>query len=327
MGSVLLVVCEEMTLVAQVGRRKGELVLQSRPPPVTNEASDHTGRGPKRRTATIPSMPMADTASEKADSATDRWSSATATKWAQRVKCSLIASAREANRRSHPRTVDAGRPSARAMRRCPSPRALAVSAMAITSALSRRRTRVSSWTKTWVQEHDRQNDRRKRRRSVFSTKRTSRSIPYPHGRNPAPRFGQARWPFTRSASTAASSVPTMITAELRLRQEEPSRDRSNDLARGLLRVQLALTLPPRCPPRQDRRHRSRPRCPRRRQAGHQSVLRLHGARPPTGAQSARRSTLLPSAASIHWRRTEAPFSATAARMRALNASLSISSPS
>ena len=34
-----------------------------------------------------------------------------------------------------------------------------------------------------------------------------------------------------------------------------------------------------------------------------------------------------SLASIHLRRTDAPFSATAARMRALNASSSISSPS
>src|SRR5665213_1146370 len=206
------------------------------------------------------------------------------------MKCSRMATAREANRRSHPRTVEAGRRRARAMRRWPSPRALATSALPIISVPSRRRTKVSSWTSTWVLSHGRQIERRKRRRSVPSTKRTSRSIPCPQGRNPEPQFGQFRRPCTRAASTAASSVPTMITAELRLRQEEPSRDPSKDLARGLLRVQFALTLPPGCPPWQDRCRQSRPRPSRRRHAGHQTVLTLGGARPPVGAQSTRRST-------------------------------------
>ena len=58
---------EERTLAAHTGCAQGELVLESRPPPVTTEASDHTGRGPNRRTATMPSTPMASTASENSD--------------------------------------------------------------------------------------------------------------------------------------------------------------------------------------------------------------------------------------------------------------------
>ena len=42
-------------------------MLHSSRPPVRKEASDHGGRGPKRRTATIPTTPTASTASEKSE--------------------------------------------------------------------------------------------------------------------------------------------------------------------------------------------------------------------------------------------------------------------
>jgi hypothetical protein len=67
MVSNLLVVGEEVTLAAHTGGAQSELVLHRRPPPVTTEASDHGGRGPKRRTATIPSTPTASTASKKVE--------------------------------------------------------------------------------------------------------------------------------------------------------------------------------------------------------------------------------------------------------------------
>jgi hypothetical protein len=72
MGHFLLDGVEEVTLVAHAGGRKSQLVLQSSPPPVTKEASDHAGRGPKRRTATMPSTPMASTASAKLEPPAER---------------------------------------------------------------------------------------------------------------------------------------------------------------------------------------------------------------------------------------------------------------
>src|SRR5271167_878936 len=98
MGSNLLGVVEEGTLAAHTGCAQGELVLESRPPPVTTEASDHTGRGPKRRTATMPSTPTASTASPNADAPAKCRSWPGSTAWAQRVKCSRTAVASWENR-------------------------------------------------------------------------------------------------------------------------------------------------------------------------------------------------------------------------------------
>jgi hypothetical protein len=58
--------------------------------------------------------------------------------------------------------------------------------------------------------------------------RTSRSLAWPHGRSSPSQFGQVRRQATSSVSTAAGSVPTINTAELRLRQEGPSRDPVKD---------------------------------------------------------------------------------------------------
>ena len=54
--------------------------------------------------------------------------------------------------------------------------------------------------------------------------------PQARSRSPGSRAG----PPIRSASTAASSVPTMSTAELRLRQEEPLRDPCERFGEGAL---------------------------------------------------------------------------------------------
>ena len=70
--------------------------------------------------------------------------------------------------RSQLRTVEGARPRSFAIGRWPVPLALAVSAAPITSVLSRRRTKVSSGTSTWVVAQGLQIDRRRRRRSVRS---------------------------------------------------------------------------------------------------------------------------------------------------------------
>ena len=57
------------TLAAEPGAAQGELVLASSPPPVSTEASDHGGWGPKRHTPARAATPIASTASAKAEPA------------------------------------------------------------------------------------------------------------------------------------------------------------------------------------------------------------------------------------------------------------------
>lgn len=244
-GWDLLVVGKGETLAAHTGATQGELVLESSHPPVTTLASDHGGRGPKRRAATMPSTPTASIASKMSDPPGDLESWVGSSAVAHRMKCSRSGTAIVANRRSQPRTVETGRPRANAIFRWPDPLAAEVNAIPITAAASRRRTNVSSGIRTWVTPHDEQIDRRNRRRSLPTRRRISLAMPCPHGRSPNPQVGQASRPPVRSRSTATPSIPTMSTAELRLRQEEPSRVvRRKISARGLLRVSVVLTLAP-----------------------------------------------------------------------------------
>jgi hypothetical protein len=76
------------------------------------------------------------------------------------VKNTRTASARPANRRSHPRTVDAARPATPAILRCPSPAAAASSAAPITAAESARRSRHHAGNSTCVAPHWRHRDLR-----------------------------------------------------------------------------------------------------------------------------------------------------------------------
>jgi hypothetical protein len=93
--------------------------------------------------------------------------------------------------RSQSRTVVAGRPSRRAIVRCPSPRALASNAAAITSAPSRRRGTMQHAMTACVRRHDRQIARRGRtRRSPSSVRR--------HARDRSPTEPAARRTSTRS---------------------------------------------------------------------------------------------------------------------------------
>src|SRR6266536_231765 len=69
------------------------------------------------------------------------------------VKNARTAPARAANRRSHPRTADAGRPSPAAIVRCPAPAAAACSADPITAPSSARRDRHHPGSSTCVAPH------------------------------------------------------------------------------------------------------------------------------------------------------------------------------
>ena len=153
---------------------------------------------------------------------------------AQRVKCSLIALALTAKLRSQPRTVEAIRPRAAAILRWPWPRALATRAVPMTSTPSRRRNRVSSGTSTCVTAQARQIERRGRRARTARPGAPHARAPWPQGRRPASQLGQQIRPPTRSASTAASSIPTMSTAGLRLRQESPFATRAKGFGEGAL---------------------------------------------------------------------------------------------
>jgi hypothetical protein len=103
-----------------------------------------------------------------------------------------------------------------------------------------------------VAVHARQIERRGRRRSERSARRTSRSTPWPQGRRATMHLGQQIRPATRSASTAASSIPTMSKAGLRLRQEEPLRDPWKGFGEGALARSGRAHADARAPSRQTR---------------------------------------------------------------------------
>ena len=116
-------------------------------------------------------------------------------------------SALPANARSQPRTVDAGRPTCAAIRRCPAPVALARSAAPITSTPSARRSRHDTASSTCVTRHVLHRARRGRRPP---TPRTARRRACPHGARPPPH-GQNNSPARRRRSTSTTSLPTMTT--------------------------------------------------------------------------------------------------------------------
>ena len=110
---------------------------------------------------------------------------------------SACASAR--SRRSQPRTVSMGTPRARATRRAPAPAAKPRHARPITTAASRRRSRTSSGSTTWVTPHPLHRTRGGRYRSSPSKPRTIRHRAWPHLLSPPPQFSQPPFPpVTRS---------------------------------------------------------------------------------------------------------------------------------
>jgi hypothetical protein len=100
-----------------------------------------------------------------------------------------------------PRTVPSGRPSWRAITRCPSPPAASRSASPITSAPSRRRGTSHEGDSTCVVSHDPQRARRGVTHRAPSRIRTSRERANPHGDNRPEHAGHANSPAASATST------------------------------------------------------------------------------------------------------------------------------
>jgi len=145
-------------------------------PPLAADAATHTGTPPSsgHRAVTAPATAATAAATGLASPADITGSGLV--RASSTVKNTRTSSARPANRRSHPRTVDAARPARPAILRCPSPPAAASSAAPITAAASARRDRHHAGSSTCVPPHPRHRDLRGRTRTSGPSRiRTGRS--------------------------------------------------------------------------------------------------------------------------------------------------------
>ena len=182
---------------------------------VTAHATSHgdtvSGRGQRRPIASAAAA-TATTASATADPAGASGTGSALTAAATRAKASRTCPARPANRRSQPRTVSAGTPSNRAIRRCPTPRAAAASADPITPASSGRRASTPAGSSTCVTPHPRHRDRRGR--TTLPRRpgpKITRLRACPHGASRPSQPGHARPPSFSIRSTPRASLPTVST--------------------------------------------------------------------------------------------------------------------
>jgi len=141
----------------------------------------------------------------------------------QPVNTTRTASTRPANRRNQPRTVSAGRSSSAAIRRYPTPVALAASAAPITTATSARRTSTNTGNNTCVTPQPVQRARRGTSRTEPPRSRTSRARACPHLASTPQHPGHARTPDPSRRSTHAESISTVSTPHLRVPHTRLSR--------------------------------------------------------------------------------------------------------
>jgi hypothetical protein len=92
-------------------------VLHNNTPPESVADSGHSATGPRRSTHERPATPIAPSASANTLPAGPIGESSASNANAHAVKCARILSAPAPNRRSHPRTVSFGNPSAAAIGR------------------------------------------------------------------------------------------------------------------------------------------------------------------------------------------------------------------
>ena len=196
----------------------------SRRPPETADASSHGGTSPTPGhldlTAALAPATAA-TASANAVTIAAGGTGSTPAPTSNAVNTTRTASARPAKRRSQPRTVSTGRPTAAATVRAPAPAAFAASAAPITVTTSARRSRANTGRRTCDCPHERQRDRRGR---TAAPPRSTRTRAQPHGPSEPPQPGHASSPLTSRSSTRAASAPTVSTAPPRATR--PSRDAS-----------------------------------------------------------------------------------------------------
>ena len=204
---------------------QGQLVLitptpvpgASSRPPVTAAASSHgdsaSAPRPQRRTTAAAAATIAATASPAGEPPGAGSSGSGSSAHSTPVNADRRASARDANRRSQPRTVEAGRPACSATRRCPSPAAAPASAAPITAAVSARRASTLTGSNTCVHPHPAHLARRGRsQHRPAPASRTSRRRACPHPRSRPPHPGHPSRPDDSNSSTPAASLPTVSTA-------------------------------------------------------------------------------------------------------------------
>ena len=158
------------------------------------------------------------------------------------MNATRTASARSPKRRTQPRTVSTGRPSAAATVRAPAPAAFAASAAPITVTTSARRNSANTGSRTCDTPHKRQRDRRGRTATGAEPPRSTRARAHPHGPSGPPQSGHASSPLPSRSSTQAASAPTVSTAPPRATR--PSRDASAREIPGGPSYALIGTVPP-----------------------------------------------------------------------------------
>jgi hypothetical protein len=200
-----------------------------------------------------------------------------------RANPTRIGSACAANRANHPRTVEAGRPAAAAIRRQPQPAARATSAAQITETTSTRRPRHNRGSSTCERPHPparEQIARRGRiRRTDLPLSRTNRGAACPHGANRPPQAGHASSPDTNSISTRAGSGPTLTNGPPPGAFARPFPADSQRMREGPLAIKITPSLASR--PHRDGTIPAKPR----------PAPRPHRQRPKTPPYSSPRETL------------------------------------
>ena len=205
-------------------------------PPLAADAATHTGTCPTcgHRSATASAAPAtADTAAATGPAAPAGITGSGPVRASSTVKNTRTSSARPANRRSHPRTVEAARPSRTAILRCPSPAAAAPSAAPITAAESARRSRHHAGSSTCVAPHWQHRDLRgTSSASGPSAVRTRRSRAFPHPPSTPPHDGHASSPPASCRSTSSRSPFTVSTTPPRVTQRPSPRLRQKITGRA-----------------------------------------------------------------------------------------------
>lgn len=152
------------------------------------------------------------TASANRDPAAAAGTGSTPTPTSKTVKNTRTASARAANRRSHPRTVSPARPKRTAIGRHPTPNALATSAAPITSTASALLASTDTDNSTCVTPQPEHRPRRGRSSTDPVSPRTTRVLAQPHPANTPGHLGHPTRPAANAASTSTTESPTVTTS-------------------------------------------------------------------------------------------------------------------
>jgi hypothetical protein len=221
----------------------------------------------------------ATTASASPDPAGSSGTGSPLTAAAARVNSSLSRPAFPAARRSQPRTVPSGTPSAAATGRCPRPLAAAASAAPITGPSSALRSSSRAGSRTCVAPHALHRDRRGRTTVPrLPGPNTVRRLAQPHRASRPPHRGQASPPSPSIRSTDAASLPTVSTGAPSHPHAALPGVTSPKVTGRAAPVTDTLTVSPRTTPRNKNPRKNR-------------TLSLSDANPPLHAHAERRRTV------------------------------------